>query len=193
MRFKIKKFEKNKHGDIVTAVSWNASNELISASEDLTIYKWDLNGEPVSKLLDLDIPCIDIDWFPSSRSGSELLAIGCTNGSIKLMSKSGRIEKSVENTHSGSITCIKWTNDGAALATAGEDGAIKIWSKNIELRSALLQVGKPVYCLVWSPDNNSLLYCSSTNITIMPTVVFLYSCITNSLVLSKPHGKPMIT
>lgn len=171
MRFKIKKLEKNKHGDIVTAVAWNSANELVSASDDLTIEKWDLNGEPVSKLMDLEIPCIDIDWLPSTRTAGELLAIACANGSIKLMSKAGRIEKSVENAHSGCITSIKWTNDGAALATAGEDGAIKVWSKNIELRTVLLQVGKPVYSLVWSPDNNSLLYCCSTNITIMPTVV----------------------
>lgn len=170
MRFKIKKHEKNKHSDIVTAVSWNSSNELVSVSDDMTINKWDLNGEHVSKLMDIDIPCINIDWFPSTRSSGEVLAIGCANGSIKLMSKAGRIEKSVDNAHSGSITSIKWTYDGAALATSGEDGGIKVWSKNIELRSALLQVGKPVYCLVWSPDNNNLLYCSSTNITILPTV-----------------------
>ena len=173
MRFKIKKIDKAKHSDIVTSVSWNSANELISVSDDMTVFKWDLNGEPISKLMDIEVPVIDIDWFPNPRAAGELLAIACANGSIKLMSKAGRIEKSYDNAHSGSITCIKWTNDGAALATAGEDGAIKVWSKNIELRSALLQVGKPVYCIVWSPDSNSLLYCSSTNITIMPTVVLI--------------------
>jgi len=172
MRFKIKKLEKSKHTDIVTAIAWNTSNELVSTAEDLAVYKWDFNGEPTSKLMDLDVPCVDMDWFPTARSSNDLLAIACSNGSIKLMSKSGRIEKSVDKAHNGSITSIKWTYDGAALATAGEDGCIKVWSKNIEMRSALAQVGKTVYCLCWSPDNNSILYCSSTNLTILPTVVF---------------------
>ncbi len=173
MRFKIKKLEKSRHTDIVTAIAWNTSNELVSTSEDLAVFKWDFNGEPVGKLLDLDVPCVDMDWFPTARASNDLLAVACSNGSIKLLSKSGRIEKNVEKAHNGSITCIKWTYDGAALATAGEDGCIKVWSKSIEMRSALAQVGKTVYSLCWSPDNNSILYCSSTNLTILPTVVCL--------------------
>ena len=129
MRFKIKKLEKSKHTDIVVGVAWNTSNELVSASDDMSVYKWDFNGEPVNKLMDLDVPCTDMDWFPVARASNELLAIGYSNGSIKLMSKSGRIEKTVEKAHNGSITCIKWTYDGAALATAGEDGAIKVTNK----------------------------------------------------------------
>lgn len=126
MRFKIKKLEKSKHTDIVSAVAWNASNELFSASEDMSVFKWDMNGEPVNKLLDLDASCVDMDWLPSARASNEVLAIACANGSIKLMSKSGRIEKSVEKAHNGCITCIRWTYDGAALATSGEDGSIKV-------------------------------------------------------------------
>lgn len=174
MKFKIKKLEKNKHSDIVTAVSWNTSNELVSVSDDLTAYKWDFNGEPTSKLFDIDVPCVDIDWYPSARAGNDLLAIGCANGSIKLMSKTGRLEKNVDKAHNGCITCIKWTYDGAALATSGEDGSIKVWSKGIEMRSTLVHMGKTVYNLCWSPDNNSILYCSSTNLTIIPTVVYLF-------------------
>ena len=126
MRFKIKKLEKSKHTDIVAAVAWNSSNELVSASDDMTVHKWDFNGEPVNKLMDLDVTCVDIDWFPCARTSSELLAIAGSNGSIRLMSKSGRIEKSIDKAHNGCITCIRWTYDGAALATAGEDGCIKV-------------------------------------------------------------------
>ena len=171
MRFKIKKLDKSKHTDIVTSVSWNTSNELTSVSEDLTAYKWDFNGEPTGKLLDLEAPCVDIDWYPSARGGNDIMAVACANGSIKLYSKLGRLEKNVEKAHNGCITCIKWTYDGAALATAGEDGSVKVWSKSIEMRSTLLHMGKTVYCLCWSPDNNSILYCSSNNLTILPTVV----------------------
>ncbi len=126
MRFKIKKLEKGKHTDIVSAVAWGAANELFSISDDLTVYKWDFNGEPVTKLMDIESPCVDMDWFPSARASNELLALGSADGSIKLISASGRIEKSLDKAHNGGITCIRWTYDGAALATAGEDGCIKV-------------------------------------------------------------------
>jgi intraflagellar transport protein 80 len=139
MRFKIKKLEKNKHTDVVASVAWNAVNELVSASDDLTIFKWDINGEATSKLADLEVPAIDMDWLPTARAASELLAIGCANGAIKMMSKSGRIERTIDRAHNGSVTCVRWTFDGAALATAGEDGAIKVGEERRGNRLGLVE------------------------------------------------------
>jgi hypothetical protein len=48
MRFKIQKQDKNKHTDLVSAVGWSNANELFSVSDDMTMVKWDINGEPVS-------------------------------------------------------------------------------------------------------------------------------------------------
>ena len=45
MRLKTKQAERNKHTDLVTSVSWNASNELFSCSDDFKVMKWDINGE----------------------------------------------------------------------------------------------------------------------------------------------------
>jgi len=59
MRFKIKRLDRNKHQDIVSAVGWTNSSELFryvpnvllnlfSVSDDMTIWKWGIDGEPVS-------------------------------------------------------------------------------------------------------------------------------------------------
>jgi len=48
MRFKIRRLDRNKHQDIVPAVGWNNSGELFSVSDDMTIWKWGIEGEPVS-------------------------------------------------------------------------------------------------------------------------------------------------
>jgi len=54
------------------------------------------------------------------------------------------------------------------LATAGEDGTIKIWSKTGNLRSNLVQIDKPIYAVCWSPDSDSVLYTTEKNIYIKP-------------------------
>lgn len=88
--------------------------------------------------MDMEVPVIDMDWVPSGKGTSEQLAVGCSDGSFKLMSKTGRKEVNVADAHNGAITAIKWSYDSAALATAGEDGVIKIWSKGGMLRTTLV-------------------------------------------------------
>ena len=72
--------------------------------------------------MDIDASVITIDWLPIAKGSQEVLALGCADGSFKLMAKAGRIEKSVAEAHSSAIVSIKWSYEGAALATAGEDG-----------------------------------------------------------------------
>ena len=38
-------------------------------------------------------------------------------------------DKRIKDAHSGAIISVKWSLDGSSLATCGEDGAIKIYSK----------------------------------------------------------------
>lgn len=74
-----------------------------------------------------------MDWLPGKAS-TETLAMACSDGSFKLMSKAGRIEKSVAEAHLTAIIGIKWSYEGT-LATAGEDGQIKTWSRGGMLRA----------------------------------------------------------
>ena len=85
--------------------------------------------------MDIDAQVITMDWLPIAKGSQEVLALGCADGSFKLMAKAGRIEKSVAEAHGSAIISIKWSYEGAALATAGEDGQIKVWSRGGALRS----------------------------------------------------------
>jgi intraflagellar transport protein 80 len=111
-----------------------------------------------------------MDWFPIAKGSQEVLALGCADGSFKLISKAGRIEKSVAEAHQSAIISIKWSYEGAAMATSGEDGHVKIWSRGGMLRSQLVSGSKPIYGVCWSPENDSILYCSEKNLTVMPTL-----------------------
>lgn len=63
-----------------------------------------------------------MDWIPNAKGSQEVLAIGMADGSFRLINKLGRVEKNVTEAHTAAIISIKWSYEGAALATCGEDG-----------------------------------------------------------------------
>ena len=65
------------------------------------------------------------------------------------MNKTGREEKKVDKAHTGAVTALRWSYDGTSLLTAGEDGVLKVWSRNGMLRSTLLQTGTPSFHLLY--------------------------------------------
>lgn len=58
-------------------------------------------------------------WVPSTgmkKSGAELFVLGCTDGRFLLLSRLGRMEKSVE-AHKGAVLGVQWSSDATALLT----------------------------------------------------------------------------
>lgn len=54
------------------------------------------------------------------------------------MHRSGREEKKVP-AHHGAAVALSWNHEGSALVSGGEDGAVKVWSRNGMLRSTVAQ------------------------------------------------------
>ena len=88
--------------------------------------------------MDIETPVLAMDFYPSSKGQQQQLALACSDGSFKLASKQGRIEKNIVEAHATAVIGIKWSYDGSALATCGEDGMIKIWAKTGALRSSVV-------------------------------------------------------
>lgn len=170
MKLKLKKNSKENHQNLVWGVNWVSNNLLYSFSDDKTILTWDFNGDFQGKFMDLDGFYTAGEWSTTLKSGNELLAIGSEDGQIKIISKSGRIEKAVTNAHTSAIINIKWSPDGNTLATACEDGQVKTWSKQGELRSHLVKGNTAVYAMSWSGDGNFLLYSCHKNLHIEPVL-----------------------
>ena len=72
--------------------------------------------------MEIDAQVITMDWFPTAKGSQEVMAVGCADGTFKLINKQGRTEKNVPEAHASAIISIKWSYEGAALATSGEDG-----------------------------------------------------------------------
>ncbi|UPR04303.1 WD40 repeat domain-containing protein [Chloropicon primus] len=105
-------------------------------------------------------------WHPRG----ETLACAISQGSFKLVSRQGRVEKTVgtgtEPAHVGACIGVRWNLDGTALATCGEDGKVKLWSKTGMLRSTLASESEAVYGVAFSPDSNQLALCSGNHVVV---------------------------
>lgn len=151
MRFKLSIPKDPKHSEPVNCVGWTTADEIYSISDDHMITKSNLINNEVSKVTELpqDVFPTDMHWFPktslasgggpSRRSGvPDIFSMASSDGRFFLMSKNGKVEKNVD-AHKGACICCRWSYDGTMLATGGEDGHVKLWSKSGMLRSSLIQ------------------------------------------------------
>eukprot|EP00126_Sphaerothecum_destruens_P002345 Sdes_comp15780_c0_seq1m4841 len=161
------------HQDTVTCLGWTSNNELYSCSDDHQIQKWNHSGELLASVCNLptDTFPTDMQWLPCSSSKKsstpEFMLVGASDGKYHLLSRVGRIEKTVE-AHRGSVLSVKWSGDGSAILTAGEDGQVKVWSKSGMLRSVLAQSANPVYDVAWGADAETILYTNDKQLIIKP-------------------------
>ncbi|XP_033058715.1 intraflagellar transport protein 80 homolog isoform X3 [Trachypithecus francoisi] len=174
MRLKISLLKEPKHQELVSCVGWTTAEELYSCSDDHQIVKWNLLTSETTQIVKLpdDIYPIDFHWFPKSlgvkkQTQAESFVLTSSDGKFHLISKLGRVEKSIE-AHCGAVLAGRWNYEGTALVTVGEDGQIKIWSKTGMLRSTLAQQGTPVYSVAWGPDSEKVLYTAGKQLIIKP-------------------------
>mmetsp|Transcript_32401 Transcript_32401/g.30905 ORF Transcript_32401/g.30905 Transcript_32401/m.30905 type:complete len:777 (-) Transcript_32401:82-2412(-) len=151
---------KQEHTEITTAVSWSPDCQLLSCSDDKIVCKWGADGECTGKITTLNVFVSSLSWFPASgKQSPDMFALSCTDGTFRFISRSGREEKKIA-AHEGAVIVVRWSHDGSALLTAGEDGDVKIWSKSGNLRSCLVSTGQSIYCACWGPDDDQVLVAS---------------------------------
>ncbi|XP_032924268.1 intraflagellar transport protein 80 homolog [Catharus ustulatus] len=174
MRLKTSLLKEPKHKDLVSCVGWTTADELYSCSDDHQIMKWNPVTSETTRVVKLpdDVYPLDLHWFPRGTGGkkqsqAESFVLTSSDGKFHLISKLGRVEKSVE-AHCGAVLAGRWNYEGTALVTAGEDGQVKIWSKSGMLRSTLAQQGAPVYSVSWAPDSDKVLFTSGKQLIIKP-------------------------
>lgn len=175
MKLKLSLQKEPKHSELVSCIGWASATEFYSVGDDHQILKWDFQSGETAQVVKLpkETFATDIHWFPAGASSkkqsnqSDLFVLACTDGKFLLVSHLGRVERAVE-AHRGAVLGTLWSNDGTALLTHGEDGAVKIWSKSGMLRTVLVQSGTPVYSASWSPDSDQVLYASGKTLIIKP-------------------------
>lgn len=172
MRLKLSHTKEPKHSEFVSCVCWTTPEEVYSAADDHTILKWNLNSGETTKFVSLPdgIFPTSLLWSPKDivggkRVGADVFVLTSTDGKIHYINKAGRLEKTTD-AHKGAILCGRWSPNGEDFATAGEDGLLKIWSKQRMLRSTLVQNSTPIYSLAWAPDSKQLVFTNGKHLVI---------------------------
>ena len=189
MRFKTSNLKEAKHSDLVSCVAWASPDDVISIGDDHKIQKWNLVSAETKLIAELpsDFHPTDTHWFPRGHHGAagggqggkrgqtgggqqnaanDVFFVTSAEGKLQLVNgKNGRLEKAVD-AHRGACLSGKWSPDGAGIVTGGEDGAVKIWSRSVMLRSTLATNTAPVYAVAWSADSQSVLFATSNLLTI---------------------------
>ena len=100
-------------------------------------------------------------WFPAGKGGgstvgNDVFACSFSDGSFRILTRGGRVERHVPDAHRGACVSLRWNPDGTALATCGEDGALKTWGRNGMLRAVLEQLQHAIHALSWSPSSDAV-------------------------------------
>lgn len=139
---------------------------MLSASDDARIGQWGPDGEWSGELT--QTPDYGITDMHATAANPDIFVAACSDGAFRLFTRGGKEDKRVEASAAGAaIICCRWSHDGSALATGGEDGAVKVWSRTGMLRTSLAAASKAVYAVSWSADGTSLLYASGRELSIV--------------------------
>lgn len=110
---------------------------------------------------------------------SDALLITSTDGRFIILNRSARVERNVTAHAPAAITQGRWSPDGAGLLTAGEDGAIKVWSRSGMLRSTVVAHSgtgtdasiAAIRCACWSPASDAIAFAQATFVAVKPLSV----------------------
>lgn len=184
MKFQLYSATKQNHTGFVSCVCWLNNELVVTCGDDRKLLIWNASAhpEPIRTIQlpiesyptsidsmstvntnvssSIDSSSSSFSNFKSDPQSNQLIALGVSNGQFYLFSPNwngNRMEKAFD-AHADAIIVIRWSNDNTTLATGGEDGLIKIWSRSGMLRSTITVGTLPIYALAWSPDSNSLVY-----------------------------------
>jgi len=145
-----------------------SSPSLLVATDNATLLKFSHDGdaEEGGKEGGLEVGVTDVAWFPNAgKQVVDMFAAACTDGSLRFLKKSGLLEKKIA-AHNGAVIGVAWNADGSSLCTCGEDGEVKIWSRNGNLRTSLFSAGSPVNAVCWGPTGRELLVAYDNLLTV---------------------------
>ena len=111
---------------------------------------------PVKRLIewaDLRIgkgPVYSQAWSPDG-----LWLVTADTEQVRVWDMTSRREAGVLEGHTGFVWGLAWSPDGSALASASQDGTVRLWDVSAYTTTAVLETGW-AYCLAWSPDGRQL-------------------------------------
>ena len=142
--------------------------------------------------LNAQTPLPEENWIRAvvwTMDGTKIV-IATEQGSIRILSTTGKIVRTLQNGPANSVVALAWNPDGTKLASGGSDPSIKIWdiaSGNIlrTLKGHTFYVNS----ISWSPDGTKLV---TTDRNDSPTSVRVWNPDTGQLLYAFTAGEAPI-
>lgn len=142
------------HKDRVVDVRFAAvGTRILTAGRDGLAIVWNGNDQSEVRRFDLGEAIVAADMSPD---GALMTAIVATATSARLWSVDDGVQRAETPPHDRVLRHVAFRPDGAAIATAGADGIVRITDLSGAVR-AELPTGNPVVHFAWSHDGNRLL------------------------------------
>lgn len=160
--------------DVLTSIAYNPSDKhlVYAVRDDQTMLVYDTkNMEKLPADIDVGVHISSMSWFPAGGNHStNIFACVCSDGTLRFVKSNGTLEKKVK-AHRGAGICVKWNYDGSSLVTSGEDGEVKIWSQNGNLRAKLADFPEAVHAICWGEKdmNESIVIAHGNKLCIVGT------------------------
>ncbi|OQR79083.1 intraflagellar transport protein 80-like [Tropilaelaps mercedesae] len=150
-----------------SGVAWRGDASLVSCGEDHAVRclrpDLDKTAQEERRYPD-DVFPTGIYAVPSAQK-TEIVLITCSDGKYRLASKANQ---RVVEAHTGAILSAGWNHDGTMLATAGEDGLLRLWMRNGAFKANLAEHESPVTCVCWSIISDELVYSVADSVCARP-------------------------
>jgi len=149
-------------------ISWSPDGSKIGASRNKTIILWDANtGKQIGKPITGHTDWVrSVTWSPdgsrlASASDDKTVRLWNANTGEAPRGPKDRDEVSGAGIqigdplkgHLGWVMSVAWSPGGSILASAGDDGTIRLWNANTgkQIGDPLTGNNKPVYSVAWHP------------------------------------------
>ncbi|XZE55083.1 protein kinase domain-containing protein [Planctomycetaceae bacterium SH139] len=142
--------------DIQTSVSFSPDGaKIVSGDWNGKIQFWDTNsGDRIGNPIQASGSKI---WSIAFTSDGEKMALGCSDGQIRLCDASNPREMKVFTGHTDAVTSVSFNQNGSRLVSASYDGSLKLWDS--ELGTELISMdGRSdlLTCVSFSPDGSRI-------------------------------------
>jgi len=158
-------------GGPVFSLKWHVRGSLLlSGSVDKTAIVWDADsGSALQTYACHAAPVLDVDWRPvdgvpggdgggvdASSSDTPVFATCSTDRRIQVCALGPEAPLATLAGHADEVNAVRWSPDGARLASCSDDGTARIWDPAPGGRgctATLAGHAKEVYTLCWAPPS----------------------------------------
>jgi WD40 repeat protein len=137
-----------------TPISTQTATTLIAPPPTQMLTSTTASVKPLYKLINLGTdqgPVYDQSWSFDAR-----LFAAADYDQIKVWDINAGWEVSMLKGHTDFVAGLAWSPKANVLASASQDGTVRLWDGTSLTVMAILDIGQPLGCLTWSPDGRQL-------------------------------------